>query len=83
MYQDIRIRNANRSTPIPRGCRAYCYYDVYNSCLKVIISDSMERADRYFRAWAQSQGIDLSGWRSMPFNEDFDVVLADNKLPRI
>lgn len=82
MYKDIRIRNANRSTPIPRGCRAYCYYDVYNSCLKVIISDSPERADRYFRQWVQEQGIDLKGWASFPFNEDFDVVLADNVLPR-
>lgn len=82
MYIDLRIRNANRSTPVPRGCRAYCYYDVYNSCLKVIISDSAERADRYFRAWALDQGIDLNGWRAMPFVEDFDVVLADNLLPR-
>lgn len=81
MYCDLRIRNANRSTPVPRGCRAYCYYDVFNSCLKVIISDSAERADRYFRDWALDQGIDLSGWRFMPFVEDFDIVLSGNVLP--
>lgn len=50
--------------------------------MKVIISDSMARADRYFRDWALEQGIDLNGWRLMPFVEDFDVVLADNLLPR-
>lgn len=82
MYKDIRIRNANRSTPIPLRCRAFVYYDVYHSHVKVIISDSPERADRYFSQWVESQGIDLSGWRSFPFVDDFDVVLADNLLPK-
>lgn len=82
MYIDVRIRNSNRSTPVPRGCRAYCYYDVYHSVLKVIISDSPARADIYFREWVHSQGIDLSGWRSSPFDEDFVVILEGNHLPR-
>lgn len=82
MYKDIRIRNANRSTPVPRGCRAFVYYDVFNSEVKVIISDCPERADRYFREWVVDQGIDLNCWRSFPFVDDFDVVLADNLLPK-
>lgn len=82
MYQDIRIRNANRSTPVPRGCRAFVYYDVYHSEVKVIISDISARADIYFHEWAERQGIDLSGWRSFPFVDDFDIVLGDNLLPK-
>lgn len=81
--KDVRIRSSNRSTPVPRGCRAYCFYYCLGEVFKVIISDSLDRALQYFKLWAEEQGIDLtSGWRLTPFVDDFDVVLADDLLPR-
>lgn len=83
MYHDIRIRNANRSTPIPCGCRAFVFYNVYNDCVKVIISDSIERALSRFKSFCYEQGIDYTkGWRLTPFEDNFEVVLADNLLPK-
>lgn len=83
MFKDIRIRNANRSTPIPRGCRAFVFYDVYDDQVKVIISDSVERALIRFKFFCYDQGIDYTkGWRLTPFEDDFEVVLSDNLLPR-
>lgn len=80
--EDIRIRNSNRSTPIPRGCRAYCFYYCLGEVFKVIISDSLDRAVMYFKLWAEDQGIDLhSDWRLTPLVDDFDVVLAYDLLP--
>lgn len=79
--KDIRIRTSLRSTPIPSCARAYVFYDVYNSQVKVVISDSLQRAFDYFNCFCQEQGIDKRGWRLQPFEDDFDVVLANDLLP--
>lgn len=79
--KDIRIRNSARSTLIPLHARAYVFYDVYNSAVKVVVSDSLQRALDFFHCFCQEQGIDKRCWRLQPFSDDFAVVLANDLLP--
>lgn len=79
---DLRIRSSNRPTPVPRDCRAYVYRCIDTGLCRVIISDSLERAHRYFKQWAEEQGIDLTWWVLQPSSDDFSLVLPYDVLPR-
>lgn len=85
MIPDLRIRSSVRSTPVPYGCRAYTFINFFEHVSMTILSDSSEKALRYFKDFCIDQGIDLdssSGWCLNPYIDDFHVVLLGDVLPR-
>lgn len=83
MVSDLRIRNSVRSTPVPYGCRAYTFINLFCHVSMTILSDSPEKALRYFKEYMYEQGVDLDdGWNLNPYVDDFHVVLSGDVLPR-
>lgn len=83
MAPDLRIRNSVRSTPVPHGCRAFTFINLFYHTSMTILSDSPEKALRYFKEYMTEQGVDLNdGWNLQPYVDDFHVVLSGDVLPR-
>ena len=82
MYNDLRIRNSNKATPIPPAYKAYVFrvetVDSYE--LKVIIAPSMIVACQRIKDWEIENDLSLF-WRLVQ-EDDFEVACSNNILPR-
>lgn len=84
MSSDLRIRNSVRPTPVPFGCRAYTFVNLFYHTSMTILSDSPDKALHYFKDYMADQGVDLSdGWVMNPYVDDFHVVLVGDVLPKV
>lgn len=82
MYKDLRIRNANRSTPIPPTYKAYVFRveTVDSFEFKVILAPSFIIACQRIRDWEIENDISLF-WRFVQ-EDDFEVACSNNVLPK-
>lgn len=82
MYKDLRIRTANKATPIPPTYKAYVFrVDTVDSyVLKVILAPSFIVATQRIKDWEIENDISLF-WRFVQ-EDDFEVACSNNILPR-
>lgn len=82
MYNDLRIRNANRSTPIPPTYKAYVFRtSVFDTCeYKVIIAPSLVIAFQRIKDFCTENDIDAF-WHFV-CEDDFEVAYSNNVIHR-
>lgn len=82
MYKDLRIRNSQRSTPIPPSYRAYIFstsavdYPVY----KVIVAPSFIVACQRIKDFNIDNDLDFF-WNFVQ-EDDFEVAYSNNVIPK-
>lgn len=83
MYRDLRIRNANRPTPIPPKYRAYVFRtsaideDIY----KVIVAPSYIVACQRLEDFKYENDLTSFFWRFVA-EDDFEVAYTNDVLPK-
>lgn len=82
MYNDLRIRNSNRSTPIPPNYKAYIFR--YNALYvgfiyKVIVAPSLIVANQRLRDFTSDNDLDFF-WDYV-CEDDFEVAYTNNVIP--
>lgn len=82
MYKDLRIRNANRATPIPPKHRAYVFstYACDIVQYKVIIAPSFIIAYQRIKDFNTDNDLDLF-WNFVA-EDDFEVAYSNNVIPK-
>ena len=82
MYKDLRIRNANRNTPIPPSYKAFVFrvetVDSYE--IKVVIAPSKIVAYQRIKDWEIENDITFF-WRLIA-EDDFEVAYSNNVIPK-
>lgn len=83
VYKDLRIRNANKPTPVPPSYKAYifAYSCVDGLEYKVILAPSFVIASQRIRDFSVDQDLDAVFWRFIGV-DDFEVAYSNNVLPR-
>lgn len=82
MYKDLRIRNSNRPTPVPRSFKAYIFYC---NCLdsveyKVILAPSFIIAYQRLKDFCIENDLDFF-WLFLT-EDDFEVAYSNNVIPK-
>lgn len=82
MYKDLRIRNSNRPTPVPRTYKAYVFA---SSCAdfavyKVIVAPSLIIAWQRIKDYSTENDIDFI-WMFV-CEDDFEVAYSNNVIPK-
>lgn len=74
MYRDLRIRNANKPTAVPREYRAFvfCAPALDTTVYKIILAPSFVIAYQRLKDFNIEQGLDLF-W-SLVTDDDFEVI---------
>lgn len=82
MYQDLRIRTANRPTPVPRTYKAYVFrcFALDTVVFKVILAPSLLVAQTRIKDFSRENDLDVF-WTYVQ-DDDFEVVFPDNVIPR-
>ena len=82
MYKDLRIRHANKPTPIPPSFKAYVFRveTVDSFELRVILAPSYIIACQRIKDWEIEN--DLSLFYRFIEEVDFEVACCNNILPR-
>lgn len=80
MYKDLRIRNSNRSTPIPPAYRAYVFrYNALDRFVyKVVVAPSLMIANQRIRDFCTENDLDFF-WEFV-CDDDFEVAFSNNVL---
>lgn len=82
MYKDLRIRNSNRPTPVPRTYKAYIFrwhgFDV--PVYKVIVAPSLVIAFQRIKDFSIENDIDAF-WQFVS-EDDFEVAFSNNVIPK-
>lgn len=83
MYKDLRIRNANRSTPIPPVCKAYVFRAnaLDNIFYKVIVAPNYAIAYQRLKDWMFENDLSDFFWQNV-CEDDFEVAYSNNLLPK-
>ena len=83
MYRDLRIRNSNRPTPVPRTYRAYIFSTsaIDNLVYKVIVAPSYIVACQRLKDY-QYETDTMSFFWSFVGEDDFEVAFTDDVIPR-
>lgn len=82
MYKDLRIRNSNRPTPVPRTYKAYTFRwqgvdcPVYKTILAPSLIVAMQRVKDF------STENDLDAFWQFVFEDDFEVAYSNNVIPK-
>lgn len=81
MYKDLRIRNANRSTPVPPKYKAYIFRYSCVDCdaYKVIVAPSFIVAQQRIKDFCIEQDIDA--FFLFVAEDDFEVAYSNNVIP--
>lgn len=82
MYNDLRIRNANRPTPIPPSYKAFIFRCFCVDCFeyKVIVAPSLVIAHQRLKDFCADNDLDFF-W-SFVQEDDFEVAFSNNVIPR-
>lgn len=82
MYKDLRIRNANRSTPIPPTYKAFIFrcFCVDTIEYKVIVAPSLVVANQRLKDFCSENDLDFF-W-SFVQEDDFEVAFSNNVIPK-
>ena len=83
MYHDLRIRNSNRSTPIPPKYRAYIFrYNTLDTgfIYKVVVAPSLIVANQRLKDFTAENDLDFF-WDYV-CEDDFEVAYSNNVIPR-
>lgn len=82
MYHDLRIRNANRPTPVPRTYKAYVFSCYPADCIvyKVIVAPSLVSA--WSRIMTFSADNDLDVFWQFVCEDDFEMIYSNNVIPK-
>lgn len=83
MYRDLRIRNANRSTPIPPRYHAYVFrcsaVDTYIH--KVIVAPSLIVATQRLKDYDYENDLGNPFW-TLVCEDDFEVAYTNDVIPK-
>lgn len=83
MYRDLRIRNSNRPTPVPRTYKAYVFR--YNALdryeYKVILAPSYIVAYQRLKDFVYEQGLENLFWQNV-CEDDFEVAYTNDVIPK-
>lgn len=81
MYKDLRIRNANRCTPIPPSYRAFIfrYNCIDRFVYKVIVAPNLVIANQRLRDFTAENDLDFF-WEFVS-DDDFEVAFSNNVVP--
>lgn len=82
MYKDLRIRNANKPTPIPPAYKAYVFSTMVFDRMeyKVIVAPSLVIAFQRIKDFCTENDIDAF-WQFVT-EDDFEVAYSNNVIPR-
>lgn len=82
MYKDLRIRNSNRPTPVPRTYKAYVFSTQCADRVeyKVILAPSLIIAWQRIKEFQIENDLDLF-W-SFCQEDDFEVAYSNNVIPK-
>lgn len=82
MYKDLRIRNSNRSTPIPPAYKAYVFrwQGVDAPVYKVIVAPSLIVAFQRVKDFSIEN--DLDAFWQFVCEDDFEVAYSNNVFPK-
>ena len=83
MYRDLRIRNSNKPTAVPRDYRAFVFSApaLDTVVYKVILAPSFVIAYQRLKEFSLEQGLDLF-W-SPVCDDDFEVVHCFDVPPKL
>lgn len=83
MYRDLRIRNANRNTPIPPAYKAYVFRTsaIDQSIYKVIIAPSYIVACQRLKDFQYENDLTDFFWFFVQ-EDDFEVAYTNDVIPK-
>lgn len=82
MYKDLRIRNANRCTPVPPSYKAYVFSTQCADTMayKVILAPTLVIAWQRLKEFQIENDLDLF-WLFVA-EDDFEVCFSNNLMPK-
>lgn len=82
MYKDLRIRNSNRCTPVPRSYKAYVFSTQCADTMsyKVVLAPSLVIAWQRIKEFQIENDLDLF-WLFVA-EDDFEVCYSNNLMPK-
>lgn len=83
MYKDLRVRNSNRFTPVPRDYHAFIfrYFTVDSVVYKVILAPNLIIANQRIKDFCAENDID--NFFSFVSEDDFEVAFSNNVIPKL
>lgn len=82
MYKDLRIRNSNRPTPVPRSYKAYIFaFSCFDKVVhKVVLAPSLIIAHQRVKDFCAEYDVDA--FFSFVAEDDFEVAYSNNVIPK-
>lgn len=82
MYRDLRVRNSNRPTPVPRSYHAFTFMWGHGIApvYKTIVAPSYIIAEQRIRDFSRENDIDVF-WQFI-CEDDFEVAHSNDVIPK-